>query len=51
MNKPYVRKKLIDHPDWEIYRPMRVTWVGFLVAWVVILATMGITWVLANIGG
>ncbi len=44
-------KKLIPHPDLEIYRPMRITWVGFLIAWGIVLATFFLTWVLATIGG
>jgi len=43
-------KKLIEHPDWEIYRPMRVTWVGFLIAWLVVLVTIVGTMLLARIG-
>jgi len=43
-------KKLINHPDWEIYRPKRVTWVGFLLAWVVVLLTIVGTMILARIG-
>ncbi len=43
-------KKLINHPDWEIYRPKRITWVGFLIAWVVVLLTIIGTLILARIG-
>jgi len=43
-------EKLIEHPDWEIYRPMKVTWVGFLIAWLVVLATILGTMLLARIG-
>ena len=43
-------KKLIDHPDWEIYRPRRVTWVGFLIAWGVVFLTVVITMLIARIG-
>jgi len=43
-------KKLIDHPDLEIYRPKRVTWVGFLIAWGVVLLTIIGTMILARIG-
>ncbi len=43
-------EKLIDHPDWEIYKPKRVTWVGFLIAWGVVLLTIVGTMILARIG-
>jgi len=50
MDEQYKPKKLIDHPDWEIYRPKRVTWVGFLIAWGVVLLTILGTMLLARIG-
>ena len=43
-------KKLFNHPDWEIYRPKRITWVGFLIAWLVVLLTVIGTLILARIG-
>ncbi len=43
-------KKIFNHPDWEIYRPKRITWVGFLVAWGFVLALMLATWFIARIG-
>ncbi len=43
-------KKIIDHPDWEIYWPKRITWVGFLAAWVVVLLTIAITMFFARLG-
>ena len=43
-------KKVINHPDWEIYWPKRVTWVGFLVGVIIVIAIMIGTMFLANIG-
>ena len=43
-------KKIFNHPDWEIYWPKRITWVGFLIAWVFVLALMIATWIIARIG-
>ena len=43
-------KKIINHPDWEIYWPKRVTWVGFIIVWVVVLFTIIGTMILARIG-
>ena len=43
-------KKIINHPDWEIYWPKRVTWVGFLIAWIVVILLMIATMFLAKIG-
>jgi len=43
-------KKLFKNPNWEIYRPMRVTWVGFLIAWGVVFATIALTMIIARIG-
>ena len=43
-------KKIFNHPDWEIYRPKRITWVGFLIAWGFVLALMLATWIIARIG-
>jgi len=50
MDEQQKRKKLINHPDWEIYVPMKVTWVGFLIAWVLVLALMLATKFIATIG-
>jgi len=50
MSDGYKLKKLIDHPDLEIYRPKRVTWVGFIIAWLVVFATIIITVILSRIG-
>ncbi len=40
-------KKIINHPDWEIYWPKRITWVGFIIAAIavilILLGTIGIT--------
>ena len=43
-------KKIIDHPDWELYWPKTVTWVGFLIAWVFVFAIIFGTMFLAKIG-
>ncbi len=43
-------EKLFDHPDLEIYKPMKVTWVGFIVAWIVVFATIIGTLLLAKVG-
>ena len=43
-------KKLINHPDIELYRPRRITWVGFLVAWVIVFVIVAGTVILARIG-
>lgn len=43
-------RKIIDHPDWEIYWPSRITWVGFIVAWLIVLLTIVSTMILARIG-
>jgi hypothetical protein len=44
------QKKIINHPDWEIYWPKRVTWVGFLIALVIVLLIMFGTMLIAQIG-
>ena len=43
-------KKIINHPDWEIYWPKRITWVGFLIALVIVLLIMLGTVLLTKIG-
>jgi hypothetical protein len=43
-------KKIIDHPDLEIYWPSRTTVVGFLVAWGFVALIIAIAMVLARIG-
>ena len=43
-------RKIFNHPDWEIYWPKRVTWIGFIIAWIVVLVTIIITMILARIG-
>jgi hypothetical protein len=43
-------KKLIDHPDLEIYRPSRITVVGFLIAWLFVILIIAGTMILARIG-
>jgi hypothetical protein len=43
-------KKVINHPDWEIYWPKPVTWIGFLIALAVVLAIMFGTMLIAGIG-
>ena len=43
-------KKIFNHPDWEIYRPKRVTWIGFLIAWILVILIMLGTMLLARIG-
>lgn len=44
------RKKIINHPDWELYWPQKVTWVGFLIAWVIVGLIIIGTIILARIG-
>ena len=43
-------KKIIDHPDLEIYWPSRTTVVGFLIAWVIVILIIAGTMMLARIG-
>jgi len=43
-------KKIFNHPNWEIYWPKRVTWVGFLIAWIVVILIILGTIFLAKIG-
>jgi hypothetical protein len=50
MEKKPEPKKIIDHPDWEIYWPQRITWVGFLIAWFFVILIMLITIIIARIG-
>jgi hypothetical protein len=50
MESPKKPQKLFKHPDLELYRPNRVTWVGFIVAWVIVIAIITVTLFLARIG-
>ena len=43
-------KKIIDHPDWEIYLPRKVTVVGFIVAWLIVTGIIIGTMILARFG-
>jgi hypothetical protein len=43
-------KKIFNHPDLEIYWPSKVTWVGFLVAWLFVILIIVGTMILARIG-
>ena len=43
-------KKIFNHPDLEIYWPSKVTWVGFLVAWLFVIFIIVGTMILAHIG-
>ena len=43
-------KKIFNHPDWELYWPQKITWIGFLIAWIVVIAIMVGTMILARIG-
>ena len=43
-------KKIIDHPDLEIYWPSRITVVGFLIAWLFVILIITGTMILARIG-
>ena len=43
-------RKVINHPDWEIYWPEPVTWIGFIVGCIIVIAIMIGTIFLANIG-
>lgn len=44
------KKKIINHPDWELYWPSKITWVGFLLAWLVVVLLILGTIILAQIG-
>ncbi len=43
-------KKVIDHPDLEIYWPSKVTVVGFFAAWLIVALIILGTMFLARIG-
>ena len=43
-------KKIINHPDIEIYWPSRVTVAGFLAAWLIVILIIAGTMILAHIG-
>ena len=43
-------KKIFDHPNWEIYSPKRITWIGFLITWAVVLITIAVTMQIARMG-
>jgi hypothetical protein len=43
-------KKIIDHPDLEIYWPSRTTVAGFLIAWLIVILIITGTMILARIG-
>jgi hypothetical protein len=43
-------KKIIDHPDLEIYWPSRTTVVGFLVAWLFVILIIAGAMFIARIG-
>jgi hypothetical protein len=43
-------KKVFNHPDWEIYWPKPVTWIGFLIALALVIMIMVGTMLIARIG-
>jgi len=43
-------KKIINHPDIEIYWPSKVTVVGFFIAWCIVAVIITGTMILARIG-
>ena len=43
-------KKIFNHPDWEIYWPKKITVIGFIIAWIIVIAIMVGTIILARIG-
>ena len=48
--EPAPRRKLIDHPDWEIQVPTsRGIW-GFILAWVVVFVLVGAVCAIVRIG-
>ena len=50
LRNPSEWKKIINHPDLEIYWPSWVTTVGFLVAWLFVILIIVGTMVIARIG-
>jgi hypothetical protein len=44
------KKKLVNHPDFEIYKPDRITVKGFLIAVALVIAIIFITLGLASLG-
>ena len=48
--KPAPQNKLINHPDWEIQIPTRRGIVGFFLAWIVVIAMIGLVMLLVRIG-
>jgi len=48
--KQHAWKKIIDHPDLEIYWPSRTTVVGFLIACLIVVVIIAGTMILARIG-
>ncbi len=48
--QPAPQHKLINHPDWEIQVPTRRGILGFLLAWLMVLALIAIMWLLVRIG-
>jgi hypothetical protein len=49
-SKPKEWKKIINHPDLEIYMPSRITVIGFLIAWLFVILIIVGTMVIARIG-
>ena len=43
-------KKIFNHPDWEIYWPKPITWIGFIVAWIIVILIVVGTMFIAKIG-
>lgn len=50
MEKKTEWKKVIDHPDLEIYWPSKVTVIGFFAAWFIVALIILGTMFLARIG-
>jgi len=48
--QPAPQRKLINHPDWDIQVPTRRGILGFLLAWLMVLALIAIMWLLVRIG-
>jgi len=48
--EPAPQRKLINHRDFEFQYPTQRGIVGFLIAWVVVLALIGCAWLLVRIG-
>jgi Na+/proline symporter len=43
-------RKLINHPDWEIYWPSKVSVIGFAIMWAWVLGIIGLVYWISGIG-